>query len=89
MLSSGRGGEFARTIAQDSRPSIETRLQERRFLPQNLRNVAVLFRDGSVSVVGPLENAQLPENFFRSLPLGKVSRKNIGNEEYVLYAAPV
>ncbi|MDQ1344452.1 MAG: hypothetical protein QG650_1174 [Patescibacteria group bacterium] len=89
MLSSGRGGEFARTIAQDPRSSIEIRLQERRFLPQSLRNVAVLFRDGSVSVVGPLESAQLPEDFFRSLPMGGVSRRVVGNEEYILYAAPI
>jgi hypothetical protein len=46
-----RGGDFPRIVTQAPRRDFESRIGERRFLPQNLRNFAVAYPDGNVSVV--------------------------------------
>lgn len=86
MLSMGRG-EFSRIVSQENRDVLENRLRERRFLPQNLRNVAVVFRDGPALVVGPLENVSLPAGFFDSMPLGRVTVADIGGEGFAFFPA--
>lgn len=88
MLSMGRG-EFSRIVSQESRETLENRLRDRRFLPQNLRSVVVVFRDGPPLVVGPLESANLPEGFFGSMPPGRITVRKIDGEGFAFFPAAV
>lgn len=81
-----RRGDFSQTVTNAPRPDFESRLQEKRFLPQNLRNFAVVYPDGTVSVVGSLESSGIPVETLRGLPSKLATRRDIGDERYVMYA---
>ena len=83
---STRTGDFSKSIRSENRPDFESRLQEKRFVPQSLRNFAVVYPDGSVSVEGSLDSDDVDSRDFRNLPIGRAEERELDGEEYVLYA---
>lgn len=51
-----------------------------------MRNFAVIYPDGSFSVVGSLESEEVPSDAFSGLRVGKTEVRSLGDDAYVVYA---
>lgn len=83
---SNRTGDFSRFIRSENRPALETRLKDKRFVPQSLRNFAVVYPDGTFSIEGSLDSENVDVRDFRNLPVGRAVEREFDQDEYVLYA---
>lgn len=88
MLSSRRGGVL-QTLSAAPREQLDSRLRERRFLPEGLRNVVVVFPDGSFSALGAFDAPEISVADLRIPPDRKTVRREFGGEEFLLYAFPI
>lgn len=82
---SNRTGDFSKSVRSENRPDFESRLQEKRFVPQSLRNFAVVYPDGTFSIEGSLGSDDVDVRDFRDLPIGRAEERELNGEEYVLY----